>query len=358
MRHAASPAAAMPDDWANESATARECLAMTKIDAHRPYLIDCLQYACWSKKIFSEMRMGGVDAVHATIAYHEDLRETVRNICEWNRRFRIHSGLIIHAKSARDICRARETGRTAIVFGFQNPSPICDDIELVEFFYGAGVRFMQLTYNNQSLLASGYLEAEDSGVTRMGREVIAEMNRVGMIVDMSHSAELSTLQAIELSERPIAVTHANPVSWKSTPRNKSDKVLEALSESGGMLGFSIYPNHLRNGSECKLDEFCQMVARSAEKFGIEMLGLGTDLCQGQPDEVVDWMRRGRWMRDESAGGAAAKTAEFPSQPDWFKCNRDFGNIAAGLRSVGFSAEEVDAIMGENWMRFFREAFGE
>ena len=330
---------------------------MAKFGSGHSYLIDCLQYARWSEKVFSEMREGGVDAVHATIAYHEDFRETIRNICSWNRRFRVHGEMIVHARSARDIVRARQTGRTAVLFGFQNPSPIGDDIELVEFFYDAGVRFMQLTYNNQSLLASGFLEKEDSGITRMGREVIAEMNRVGMVVDMSHSAELSTLQAIEFSTRPIAVTHANPESWKPTPRNKSDKVLEALSESGGMLGFSVYPNHLRNGSKCELEEFCQMIARTAEKFGVDMLGLGTDLCQDQPDSVVEWMRRGRWTRDQSAGGAEPEKAEFPRQPEWFSSNRDFRNVASGLRKVGFSIDEIDAIMGGNWMQFFKSAFG-
>ena len=324
----------------------------------RPYLVDCLQYANWSETIFAEMREGGVDAVHATIAYHENFRETVRNICEWNRLFRTYGDMIVHAKTARDIAFARESERTAILFGFQNPAPIGEEIELIELFCGLGVRFMQLTYNNQSLLASGYLETTDSGITRMGREAIAEMNRVGMVVDMSHSGELSTLQAIEASNRPIAVTHANPASWRPTPRNKSDRVFSALSETGGMIGFSIYPNHLKDGSNCALDEFCRMVAGIADKYGVDMLGLGTDLCQDQPDEVVNWMRRGRWMRDESAGGSPAAKAAFPRQPDWFASNRDFRNIAAGLRSVGFSKANVDAIMGGNWMKFFKSAFGE
>ena len=97
---------------------------------------------------------------------------------------------------------------------------------------------MQLTYNNQSLLATGCYEENDTGVTRMGRQVIAEMNRVGLVVDMSHSGERSTLETIEISERPIAITHANPAFWHRALRNKSDDVLKALGESGGMLGFS------------------------------------------------------------------------------------------------------------------------
>jgi len=140
---------------------------------------------------------------------------------------------------------------------------------------------MQLTYNNQSLLATGCYEEGDSGVTRFGREVIKEMNRVGMIIDMSHSAEHSTLQTIELSQRPIAITHANPFRWHQALRNKSDDVLKALGHSGGMLGFSMYPFHLNNGPDCTLDDFCGMIMDTAELIGIDHIGIGSDLCQNK-----------------------------------------------------------------------------
>ena len=158
--------------------------------AHR---IDCLQYANWSEKIFRQMREGGVDAVHVTIAYHENFRETVLNIEAWNRRFERWPDLIFHGETADDVRRAKETGRTAIFFGFQTPAPIEDDIGLVEVVHKLGARFMQLTYNNQSLLATGCYEDEDTGITRMGRQVIKEMNRVGLVIDMSHSADRSTI---------------------------------------------------------------------------------------------------------------------------------------------------------------------
>ena len=200
------------------------------------YRIDCLQYANWSEKIFRQMREGGVDAVHVTIAYHENFRETVHNIERWNRWFEQHPDLIFQGRTADDVRLARETDRTAIFFGFQNPSPIEDDIGLVEIVHTLGARFMQLSYNNQSLLATGCYESEDPGITRMGREVIREMNRVGLVVDMSHSAERSTLEAIEISERPIAITHANPAFWHPALRNKSDDVLRALGRSGACWG--------------------------------------------------------------------------------------------------------------------------
>lgn len=321
------------------------------------FRIDCLQYANWSEKIFRQMREGGVDAVHVTIAYHENFRETVLNIEAWNRWFEQFPDLIFQGRTGDDVRLARETGRTAIFFGFQNPSPIEDDIGLVEIVHTLGARFMQLSYNNQSLLATGCYETEDPGLTRMGREVIEEMNRVGLVVDMSHSADRSTLEAIEHSARPIAITHANPASWAPARRNKSDAVIGALTESGGMIGFSLYPHHLKDKSACTLESFCEMVARSAEKFGSRSLGIGSDLCQDHPDSVVDWMRMGRWTKRMDYGEGSAAAPGFPDMPDWFRDNRDFGNIEAGLRTVGFNAEEVAGIMGENWLRFFDDSFG-
>ena len=130
--------------------------------------IDGLQYANWSEKIFRQLREGGVDAVHVTITYHETFRETVLNIEAWNRWFERFPNLIFQGRTAADVALARATGRTAIFFGSQNPSCIEDDIGLVEVLHTLGLRFMQLTYNNQSLLATGCYEAEDSGLFKTG----------------------------------------------------------------------------------------------------------------------------------------------------------------------------------------------
>ena len=318
--------------------------------------IDNLQYANWSEKIFRQMREGKVDAVHATICYHENFRETVANIEKWNLWFEQFPDLIFYGRTGDDVRKAKETNRTAIFFGFQNPSPIEDDIGLVEICHMLGARFMQLTYNNQSLLATGCYEAEDTGITRMGKQVIKEMNRVGLVVDMSHSAERSTLEAIEVSERPIAITHANPAFWHPALRNKSDDVLKALGASGGMLGFSLYPHHLKDKTNCTLASFCEMIARTAELMGVDNIVIGSDLCQDQPDSVVEWMRVGRWSKQIDYGEGSATDAGFPPMPEWFRDNRHFDNIEAGLSEAGFSASEVAAIMGENWLRFYDNNF--
>lgn len=320
-------------------------------------LIDNLQYARFSPVIFEQMRAGGVDAVHVTVAYHESFREMVQNLERWNRWFEDHPDLIFRGTSAADVRRAQETGRTAIFFGLQNPSPIEDDIGLVEICHQLGIRFMQLTYNNQSLLATGCYEDEDAGLTRMGREVVREMNRVGMVVDMSHSAERSTLEAIDHSTRPITISHANPHWWHRAQRNKSDRVLRALTDAGGMLGFSVYPHHLKGGTACTLDSFCAMIAEAASRYGAQNLGIGTDLCQDQPDSVVEWMRNGRWTKRVDYGEGSAADAGFPTMPNWFADNRDFANIRRGLQATELSAAQIDGIMGGNWLRFYERGFG-
>ncbi|MEM9549799.1 MAG: membrane dipeptidase [Pseudomonadota bacterium] len=320
-------------------------------------VIDNLQYANWSTKIFRQMRRGGVDAVHVTIAYHESFREMVQNLESWNRWFETYPDLIMPGRSAADVQTARDTRRTAIFFGFQNPSPIEDDIGLIEICHQLGVRFMQLSYNNQSLLATGCYEEDDTGLTRFGRQAVVEMNRVGMVIDMSHSAERSTLEAIDESARPIAITHANPDWWHPALRNKSDAVLRALTAREGMIGFSLYPHHLKDGSACTLDCFCEMVAEAADRYGITHLGIGSDLCQDQPDSVVEWMRMGRWSKQMDFGEGSADAPGFPPQPHWFRTNEDFAKLRDGLRAAGFDDDGCAAILGGNWLRFYETSFG-
>ncbi len=317
------------------------------------YRIDNLQYCKWSRDIFLINREAGLNAVHVTLVYHEDYDEFLQRVKEWDRFFEENSDLIFLGKTFEDITKAQSNNKTAIFFGFQNCSPIEDDINLIEKVHEHGCRFMQLTYNNQSLLATGCYEKNDSGVTNFGREAIKEMNRVGIVVDMSHSAEKSTLDAIEISEKPIAITHANPSFWHQALRNKSDFLLKKLSESGGILGLSLYSHHLKDGTNCKLESFCEMVAKTAEIMEVKNIGIGSDLCLNQPDSVVEWMRNGTWSKSTNYGEGNKKKPGFPKQPDWFLDARGFDNLESGLKKVGFNKKEVEGILGNNWFNFYK-----
>jgi len=317
------------------------------------FRIDNLQYCNWSRKIFEINKEANLDAVHVTIVYHEDYDELLLEIKKWEKLFDENSDLIFLGKNFDDIKKAHMEKKTAIFFGFQNCSPIEDNINLVEKVHKLGCRFMQLTYNNQSLLATGCYEKIDSGVTNFGREAIKEMNRVGIVVDMSHSGEKSTFDAIEISEKPIAITHANPSFWHAAKRNKSNDLLKTLGESEGMLGLSLYPHHLKNNTDCSLESFCEMTARTAEIINIKNIGIGSDLCLEQPDSVVEWMRNGTWSKSKNYGEGSKNKSGFPEQPDWFKDARGFKNLEKGLKKVGFSEDETNGILGNNWFNFYK-----
>lgn len=319
-------------------------------------VIDGLQYINWDRSLFEQTRDSGIHAVHVTVTYWENTRETIANISRWHQHFRAHADLIMPVRKATDILEAKRLGKLGIIFGFQNCSPIEDDLALVQVMHELGARIMQLSYNNQSPLATGCYEKEDSGITRFGKEAIKEMNRVGMVIDMSHSGERSTLEAMELSQRPIAITHANPSFFHDALRNKSDTVLRALGNSGGMLGFSLYPFHLKNGSQCTLEDFCQMISDTADMIGIDNIGIGSDLCLQWDYSRLEWMRSGRWTFATDYGEGSAQDQTWPEQPTWFRDSSDIMNIAEGLTQQGFASNDIDKVMGNNWLRFFEHAF--
>ena len=317
------------------------------------YKIDNLQYCNWNRDVFKINNEAKLDAVHVTIAYHEDFDELQQVIKKWEKHFKENQDLIFLGKDYKDIEKAKSENKTAIFFGFQNCSPIEDDINLIEKVHEQGCRFMQLTYNNQSLLATGCYEKNDSGVTNFGREAIKEMNKVGIVIDMSHSGEKSTFDAIDISQKPIAITHANPSFWHNAKRNKSSALLKALSENGGMLGLSLYPHHLKDGTNCSIQSFCEMIYKTAELMGVKNIGIGSDLCLNQPNSVVEWMRNGTWAKTKNYGEGTKNKSGFPKQPEWFLDARGFKNLEENLKKVGFNENEIDGILGNNWFNFYK-----
>lgn len=312
--------------------------------------IDALQYVAPSEHVFQQMRRANMSAVHITVGYHEDFDGVLANLQMWNGWFERCGHLIARATSVADIHAANANGKTAILFGLQNPLPLSADLRRVELLHQLGIRFCQITYNQQSLLGAGCFESNDSGLTAFGKEVVDEMNRVGMIIDLSHAGHKTAMDVVTHSTRPVTVTHANADVWHAAPRNLHHDLLQALADTGGMMGFSLYPHHLKNGSECTLAEFSDMALGMVDQYGATMFGIGSDLCQDQPDSVVNWMRNGHWRK--VPGPAAA----FPACPTWFENNTHFPGLVQGLLNSGMAKANVDGILGQNWLNFFDIGF--
>ena len=171
--------------------------------------IDGLEYCNWNRELLENAHKGGLTAIHVTLVYWENTEESFMKIQEWNKLINDNQDIIMHAKNSSQILDAKKKNKIAIIYGFQNSAPIANDIFLVEKFFKEGLRFMQLTYNNQTPLGGGCFESTDSGISRFGKAVIEEMNRLGMIVDLSHAGKQTCLDAIKFSKKPVAISHAN-----------------------------------------------------------------------------------------------------------------------------------------------------
>lgn len=314
--------------------------------------IDGLEYSIWDRDRFLEWREGGLDAVHVTVSIWDSARATIRAIGEWNRHASENPDLIRIARTTDDILAAKAAGQTAVIIGLQNTTSFEDDLDLMWGFHEAGVRIAQLTYNTQNSVGSGCWEEDDRGVSgHYGRHLIREMNQAGMVVDVSHSGEKTCRDAIDLSEVPVAITHGNPREFVGTDvelsiRNRSTDLIKYLASSGGLIGLSMYPRLAPAGENCTLDLFCDMVAWTAERIGIEHIGIGTDLYLGHGPESLKWWRCGRWARQP-----AINISGMPKWPDWMTTPAQFGNIEVGLQKKGFQPDEIHMVMGGNYYRY-------
>ncbi len=299
--------------------------------------------------------------VNTTVAVWENASETLAVLGKWRHVLAQNSDLVAPATSVEEIEAIRKSGRTAIVFGFQNTAPIEHNIDLFGTFRDLGVCIMQLTYNLQNYIGCGYWEENDTGISsRFGRKAIEEMNKVGILIDLSHCGERTTLGAIERSERPVAITHANPREFVGSGvygagRQKTTEAIKALAARRGVIGLSPNRNMTKKGAATTLEEFGDMVAWVVDRIGVDAVGIGSDYCPGHSGSVRSWWRYARWSR-ELAPAEQMTMAPHEGWSDWVRTPAGLSNIAAELARRDFDQDAIAKIMGGNWMRLFAETF--
>ncbi len=320
-------------------------------------LIDGMQCGFYDRQAFEGLRQGGVSAVTVTCGFWEDALESLDSLAKWRDLVRENADLAVIARGAADIEAAHRDGKVAVLLGFQNINCLQGRIRYVEFWAELGVRVLQLTYNNQTEAGGSCYEERDGGLTRFGREVVREMNRNGMVVDLSHVGPQTSLEVIEHSEKPVAVTHSNAMSLYHHKRSKSDELLKALAAKGGIMGCATYPNLVGDEYGASLEKWCEMVARTVDIMGIDHVALGTDRRYNAKKSDLDWVRMGRWTRGIDYGAGSATRAAPNATPTWCRDLEQFDCFASGLARAGFSAAEVEALTAGNWLRFYREVMG-
>ena len=319
-------------------------------------VIDGLNVSRWdSAAVYDSLHAGGVTAINATIAVWEGYEQTLDNVAAWLRRFREHADLLSQAGSVEDVRRAKAEGKTAVILGWQNASPIGNDLDRLALFHTLGVRIVQVTYNERNLLGNGCFERTDDGLSNFGLDAVREMNRLGILIDLSHVGDRTTMDTIEASDGPVAFTHANARSFFDHVRNKPDDALRALVEKGGVVGANAFPIHLRTGYESTIKDYVDAIDDLVERVGIDHVGIGTDFCQDQPHSFFDWLFARQGIRPQQR---PVPIADPHYHPEGLETPDAMPNIAVELMRRGYGAEDTAKILGGNWLRLFGQVWGD
>ena len=253
-------------------------------------VFDGLNVSNWdSPDVYRSLHEGMVTGINATVAIWENFRDTMDNLAAWVHRFESYQDTVTQARTARDILRAKEEGKVGVVFGWQNASPIENDLNRLALFHTLGVRIIQITYNERNLIGNGCYERTDDGLSRFGQDAVKEINRLGILIDLSHVGDRTTLDAAEQSDGPVSCTHANARSFFNHPRNKTDDALGLITERGGVIGANAFPPFLRNGFASTIRDYVDAIDDLVERIGIDHVGIGTDYTQNQPKAFFDWI---------------------------------------------------------------------
>ena len=294
----------------------------------------------------------GNPALHGAAAYHSMADEIVA----YERYIAAHPSRLSLVRAAAGFDDAAATGRIGILYYTQNATPIGDDVEGLVRLHHDGVRIVQLTYNTRNLLGDGCLERTNSGLSNFGLAVVERMNGLRMLVDVSHSGEATTLDAIQYSKVPVAMTHAGCRTVFDHPRNKTDEALRAMAKRGGVIGMMQLNPYLGPRERNTLEDYVAHLRHAIRMAGVEHVGIGSDReYQTIPDTEehrkrleVELSR----LRPSSAAGF-----RWPFFISELNHPRRMETIAESLRKMALPAREVDLVMGGNFRRLFQETIG-
>ena len=297
----------------------------------------------------------GVNGVQVTLGAMElaldEWEAVVADLARCYARARI--GYMSVCTTAEELESSQRHGIVGLLLGLQDSLPIRKDLGRVETLCNAGVRVIQLTYNTRNLVGDGCTEREQGGLSRFGVELVRRLNELGVIIDVSHSGYGTTMDAISVSERPIAFTHIVCRDIYDHARGKTDEQLRALAESDGYAGIAAVPHFLRKGEQ-SVEDMMEHLEHAALIMGVDRVGIATDWGFWSTDfpaelhapALEEFGRLGFRAEDELKMGEAL--GEFVNWTDWPELTR-------GLVSRGFPDEEIKGFLGLNWLNYMRRS---
>jgi len=325
---------------------------MTSPTLHqRLIVVDGLNVSNWSRQVFEDMHKGGVTAANCTCSIWENFKATMDNIARWKHMLQENSDILLPVKTTDDIHMAKAEGKTGIILGFQNVAAFEDRLGYIQIFKELGVGIAQLAYNTYNLVGAGCYESKDGGLTDFGYEVVAEMNRVGIMCDLSHVGPRTSEDVIKFSKNPVCYSHCLPSGLKTHPRNKSDEQLKFIADHGGFIGVTMFSPFLKKGTDATVQDYVEAIDYVINLAGEDCVGIGTDFTQGYGQDFFDWITHDK--------GTARKLIDFgPVQnPLGIRTIGEFPNLTAAMEKSGWAEAKIRKVMGANWVRVLTEVWG-
>jgi membrane dipeptidase len=311
----------------------------------------------------ADVKASGVTAVNFTVSSVGNgpgkFEETVATIGFVEAELAKHPDQLAKVLTGRDLAAAKAAGRMGIIYGFQDTSPLDGQLDRLRVFHGLGVRIVQPCYNRRNLMGDGCLEPANGGLSTLGHQLIEELNKLRILVDLSHAGARTQSEGIAASKVPMAITHTGCRALVDVPRNTHDSELKAVADRGGVVGIYFMP-FLRASGQPHAEDLLRHLEHAVNVCGEDHVGLGTDggLSGIKLDEKYAAFQR-KFYEDRAKAGIAApgEAADVFNLVPEYNDARRFFTLASDLSERGWPAKRVEKILGANFARLFNEVWG-
>ena len=303
-------------------------------------------------------REGGATAIAPTITGASgNARSGFAMIGGWHRYVRERNDALI-VYQAEDIEQVKREGKVGLILHCQGTAIVEDEIDLLDAYHEAGLRVVQLCYNTKNLVGDGASERTDSGLSYFGLRLVERCNALGLLVDCSHTGHRTSMDAVEASNAPVVITHANARAVQNNGRNVEDELIKAIADCGGIVGTVGFPPFLTWDGQPTLDHFIDDIVYKADLVGIDHTGIGIDYYEGQYPVEEDETAMARYRNRLETGQWRAE--EYPPPPYKFpegiETPRTLDRLTDRLVERQFSEDDIRKVLGLNWMRVYREVW--
>lgn len=319
-------------------------------------VIDALSFGKdWDEVEFDALKKAGYSGIIESLE-RSNLQTAINGLLEWRERAAEHSDKLLIALTASDFQMAKKSDRTAVLMNFQDATMLEGDENNVDALHALGMRSFQLTYNYRNQLGDGCLERTNAGLSEFGVKVVERMNQVGVMIDLSHCGPQTTLDGIELSKKPVAMTHTFCAALREHPRAKPDVALRACAEKGGVtgvaaLGYFIGPDP---GGKTSIEDYANHIEHVVSVAGHEHVGLSTDF---PPQGIKAWATREDWYEPRLKFFKPSYQVRWPPWIPELDTPDRFRNVVRVLEGRGWSDHNLELLLGRNWLRLFGETIG-